>query len=77
VRWVVVATLQVYPFLFEDKLAGEKPNLEVIAVEPSACPTLTKGEYRYDYGDTARLTPLIKMHALGHDFVPPPFMREV
>jgi tryptophan synthase beta chain len=60
-----------FPFL-RDKLAGEKPNLEVIAVEPSACPTLTKGEYRYDYGDTAGLTPLIKMHTLGHDFVPPP-----
>jgi tryptophan synthase beta chain len=60
-----------FPFLRE-KLAGEKPNLEVIAVEPSACPTLTEGEYRYDYGDTAGLTPLIKMHTLGHDFVPPP-----
>ncbi len=59
-----------FPFL-RDKLEGEKPNLEVIAVEPYACPTLTKGEYRYDYGDTAGLTPLIKMHTLGHDFVPP------
>jgi tryptophan synthase beta chain len=60
-----------FPFL-RDKLVGEKPNLEVIAVEPYACPTLTKGEYRYDYGDTAGLTPLIKMYTLGHDFVPPP-----
>jgi tryptophan synthase beta chain len=60
-----------FPFL-RDKLASEKPNLEVIAVEPYACPTLTKGEYRYDYGDTAGLTPLIKMYTLGHDFVPPP-----
>ena len=39
-------------------------------VEPGACPTLTKGEYRYDFGDTAGMTPLIKMHTLGHDFVP-------
>ncbi len=60
-----------FPFL-KDKLTGERPNLEVIAVEPEACPTLTKGEYRYDYGDTAKLTPLIKMYTLGHDFVPPP-----
>ncbi len=60
-----------FPFL-ADKLRGEKPNLEVIAVEPEACPTLTKGEYRYDFGDTVGLTPLIKMYTLGHDFVPPP-----
>jgi len=60
-----------FPFL-ADKLKGEKPNLEVIAVEPTACPTLTKGEYRYDFGDTVGLTPLIKMYTLGHDFVPPP-----
>ena len=60
-----------FPFL-KDKLTGEKPNLEVIAVEPTACPTLTKGEYRYDYGDTVGLTPLIKMYTLGKDFVPPP-----
>ncbi|MFN3813617.1 MAG: TrpB-like pyridoxal phosphate-dependent enzyme [Aquificaceae bacterium] len=60
-----------FPFL-KDKLIGEKPSLEVIAVEPEACPTLTKGEYRYDYGDTVGLTPLIKMYTLGHNFVPPP-----
>jgi tryptophan synthase beta chain len=60
-----------FPFI-KDRLTGEKPNLEVIAVEPEACPTLTKGEYRYDFGDTVGLTPLIKMHTLGHDFVPPP-----
>ncbi|MFQ5815845.1 MAG: TrpB-like pyridoxal phosphate-dependent enzyme [Candidatus Hydrothermarchaeaceae archaeon] len=58
------------PFL-HDKLKGDKPDLEAIAVEPTACPTLTKGIYRYDFGDTAMLTPLIKMYTLGHDFVPP------
>jgi tryptophan synthase beta chain len=41
-------------------------------VEPAACPTLTKGEYRYDFGDTEGLTPLMKMHTLGHGFVPEP-----
>ncbi|RLJ71588.1 tryptophan synthase beta chain [Hydrogenivirga caldilitoris] len=60
-----------FPFL-ADKLRGDKPNLKVLAVEPQACPTLTKGEYRYDFGDTVGLTPLIKMYTLGHDFVPPP-----
>lgn len=56
------------PFV-PDKLKGE--DIEIIAVEPAACPTLTKGVYRYDYGDTAMLTPLIKMYTLGHSFVPP------
>ena len=60
-----------FPFI-ADRLKGEKPDLKVLAVEPEACPTLTKGEYRYDFGDTVGLTPLIKMHTLGHDFVPPP-----
>ncbi len=60
-----------FPFI-KDRLTGEKPELEVIAVEPEACPTLTKGEYKYDFGDTVGLTPLIKMHTLGHEFVPPP-----
>ncbi len=60
-----------FPFL-ADKLRGDRPDLEVVAVEPTACPTLTKGEYRYDFGDTVGLTPLIKMYTLGHDFVPPP-----
>ena len=59
------------PFL-ADKLRGDKPDLKVLAVEPTACPTLTQGEYRYDFGDTVGLTPLIKMYTLGHDFVPPP-----
>jgi len=62
-----------FPFLAdvlkEDK---RKEDLKVIAVEPEACPTLTKGEYRYDFGDTVGLTPLIKMYTLGHNFVPSP-----
>ena len=53
-------------------LRGEK-NYRVIAVEPAACPTLTKGPYAYDYGDTAHLTPIVKMHTLGSGFVPPGF----
>ena len=47
-------------------------NPVVKAVEPAACPSLTKGIYTYDYGDTAGMTPLMKMHTLGHDFVPDP-----
>lgn len=58
-----------FPFL-HNKLKGDK-NLQAIAVEPHACPTLTKGIYAYDFGDTAMLTPLIKMYTLGHGFVPP------
>ncbi|MCL5959926.1 MAG: TrpB-like pyridoxal phosphate-dependent enzyme [Chloroflexi bacterium] len=56
-----------FPFV-KDKLAGK--NLRVIAVEPSACPSLTKGVCAYDFGDTAQLTPLVMMYTLGHDFVP-------
>jgi tryptophan synthase beta chain len=52
-----------------DRLAGKGPR--IVAVEPSACPTLTKGAFVYDYGDTGKLTPLVKMYTLGHDFVPP------
>jgi tryptophan synthase beta chain len=59
-----------FPFLRE-KLAG-KIDPRIIAVEPSACPSFTKGEYRYDFGDTAGMTPLMKMHTLGHDFIPDP-----
>lgn len=58
------------PFLI-DKLNGKKPQLRAIGVEASACPKMTKGEYRYDSGDTAGMTPLLKMQTLGHDFVPP------
>ncbi len=58
-----------FPFL-KDKLKG-RTNPRVIAVEPMACPTLTKGLYEYDFGDTAGMTPLVKMYTLGHDFMPP------
>ena len=57
-----------FPFLRE-KLAGNM-NPTIRCVEPSACPSLTKGEYRYDFGDTAQMTPLMKMHTLGHGFIP-------
>ncbi|PKL51616.1 MAG: TrpB-like pyridoxal phosphate-dependent enzyme [Nitrospira bacterium HGW-Nitrospira-1] len=57
-----------FPFL-RDKIHGRE--LRVIAVEPTSCPTLTKGEFRYDFGDTAGLTPLMMMYTLGHDFMPP------
>ncbi len=56
------------PFV-RDHLEGKE--IEFYAVEPTACPTLTKGEYTYDFGDTAGLTPLLKMYTLGHDFIPP------
>jgi tryptophan synthase beta chain len=56
--------------LIKDKLSGDL-DCEFIAVEPSSCPTLTRGEYKYDFGDTAGLTPLIKMYTLGHDYIPP------
>jgi tryptophan synthase beta chain len=59
-----------YPFMRE-KLAGNI-NPTIRAVEPAACPSITKGEYRYDFGDTIGMTPLIKMHTLGHGFVPDP-----
>ncbi|HOL71443.1 MAG TPA: TrpB-like pyridoxal phosphate-dependent enzyme [Bryobacteraceae bacterium] len=52
-----------------DKLNGSAVRL--VAVEPAACPSLTRGKYTYDFGDTAKLTPLLKMYTLGHDFVPP------
>ncbi|GMT47038.1 MAG: tryptophan synthase beta chain [bacterium] len=57
-----------FPFL-RDKINGKE--LRVMAVEPESCPTLTKGEFRYDFGDTAGLTPLSMMYTLGHDFMPP------
>jgi tryptophan synthase beta chain len=52
-----------------DVLKGAGPR--ILAVEPSACPTLTRGDFAYDFGDTAKLTPMLKMYTLGHDFVPP------
>ena len=59
------------PFI-PDKLSGLKPDLRIINVEPTSCPTLTRGPYTYDYGDVAGLTPLLKMYTLGHGFIPPP-----
>lgn len=59
----------VLPFL-PQKLQGE--DITFVAAEPKACPSLTRGAYRYDYGDVARLTPLMKMHTLGHAFMPAP-----
>jgi tryptophan synthase beta chain len=59
-----------FPFLRE-KLAG-KISPEIIAAEPASCPSLTRGVYAYDFGDTAGMTPLMKMHTLGHDFIPDP-----
>jgi tryptophan synthase beta chain len=55
------------PFVHE-KMKGR--DIRMIAVEPTACPTMTKGEYAYDFGDTAMLTPLVKMYTLGHTFMP-------
>jgi tryptophan synthase beta chain len=57
-----------FPFA-RDKLHGKQVRL--VAAEPSSCPTLTRGVYTYDFGDTAKMAPLMKMHTLGHDFMPP------
>ncbi len=59
-----------FPFLHENLVNGRKTRL--LAVEPEATPSLTKGVYTFDYGDTARMAPVVKMYTLGHDFVPPP-----
>ncbi len=59
-----------FPFLRE-KLAGRMDPV-IRAVEPASCPSLTKGVYTYDFGDTGGMTPLVKMHTLGHDFIPDP-----
>jgi tryptophan synthase beta chain len=58
-----------FPFLRE-KFAGR--DVDLLACEPAACPTLTRGHFAYDFGDTGKLTPLVPMHTLGHDFVPAP-----
>ena len=60
-----------YPFM-AGKLRGQTPDLRFVATEPAACPTLTKGTYAYDYGDTAQIAPIVPMYTLGHDFVPAP-----
>lgn len=59
----------VFPFM-QDKFKGN--TFKAIAVEPASCPTLTKGEFSYDFGDSAQMTPLMPMYSLGHNFVPPP-----
>jgi tryptophan synthase beta chain len=56
------------PFI-KDKISGKK--LRAVAVEPASCPSLTKGEFRYDFGDTVGMTPLLMMYTLGHEFMPP------
>ncbi|MCB8967984.1 MAG: TrpB-like pyridoxal phosphate-dependent enzyme [Ardenticatenaceae bacterium] len=58
-----------YPFLHQNFTNGMKTR--VIAAEPASCPTLTRGSYTFDYGDTAQMAPVVKMHTLGHDFIPP------
>lgn len=57
-----------FPFIHKNLTEGAKTR--VVAVEPAACPTLTKGKYTFDYGDTAQMAPIVKMHTLGHNFVP-------
>lgn len=61
----------ILPFLGEQLRGGR--TRKIVACEPAACPTLTRGKYAYDFGDTGKLTPLTKMHTLGSDFVPPGF----
>lgn len=58
-----------FPFLHQNFSNGKKTR--VLAAEPTACPTLTKGKYTFDYGDTAQMAPIVKMHTLGHSFIPP------
>jgi len=60
-----------FPFVV-DKISGRKKNLRFIGVEPVTCATMTTGEYKYDFGDTAKMTPLLKMETLGSDFIPSP-----
>ncbi len=58
-----------FPFVY-DKINGAE--IEIVPTEPEACPTMTRAPFAYDHGDTARMTPLLPMHSLGHTFVPPP-----
>jgi len=60
-----------FPFLGDHLRGGKK--VRIVACEPAACPTLTRGKYAYDFGDTGQLTPLVKMHTLGSSFIPPAF----
>ncbi|OGO02456.1 MAG: TrpB-like pyridoxal-phosphate dependent enzyme, partial [Chloroflexi bacterium RBG_13_52_14] len=59
------------PFV-KDKIEKKKPKLQIISVEPTACPTVTKGPYAWDYGDVCGMAPIALMYTLGHSFVPPP-----
>jgi tryptophan synthase beta chain len=61
----------IFPFM-KDKLTGAKPDLRAVFVESTACPSMTKGKYAYDWGDTAKTGPVAKMHTVGHGFVPAP-----
>ena len=61
----------VFPFLGQQLRGGKKRR--IVAIEPAACPSLTRGQYAYDFGDTGHLTPLVKMHTLGSTFIPPGF----
>ncbi|MEM2922008.1 MAG: TrpB-like pyridoxal phosphate-dependent enzyme [Candidatus Bathyarchaeia archaeon] len=61
-----------WPFYYDRVAKKAHKDTRFVAVEPLACPSITKGEYMYDHGDTARLTPLVKMHTLSHEFIPPP-----
>lgn len=61
----------VFPFLGEQLRGGKA--VRIVAVEPAACPSLTRGQFAYDFGDTGHLTPLVKMHTLGSTFIPPGF----
>jgi tryptophan synthase beta chain len=58
-----------FPFIHKNLTEGKKAK--IIAVEPASCPTMTKGVYAFDYGDTAAMAPIVKMHTLGHTFIPP------
>ena len=59
------------PFVRQNLKEGKRTR--IVAVEPAACPSLTRGKYAYDFGDTVGVAPLVKMFTLGHNFVPPPF----
>lgn len=57
------------------RVLARRQKVDILGVEPAACPSLTKGKYAYDYGDVAKQTPLIKMYTLGSSFIPPACMR--
>jgi tryptophan synthase beta chain len=61
----------IFPFM-QHKLTGERPDLQAVFVESTACPSMTRGEYEYDWGDTAKTGPVAKMYTVGHDFIPAP-----